>query len=188
MTLILKFDLDMVKMYLHVKNEVSMLRGSKVIAWTDRNTDRQTDTQTHRHTDMTKNITYPCMQVVIIIFIMNERNPWATSPEVVQLMLLFILFYYHPHMWVCMFSVISVCPSVCLSVCLCVGLCVCLCICVSACSGYNFWTPWHFWYAGTSWPYLGQVWVSRSFGQGQGHMRKNDNYTYFKLLILCMWL
>ena len=32
MMLILKVDLDMVKMYLHTKNEVSMLRGSKVIA------------------------------------------------------------------------------------------------------------------------------------------------------------
>ena len=30
--------LDLVKMYLHTKNEVSMSRGSKVIAWTDRNT------------------------------------------------------------------------------------------------------------------------------------------------------
>ena len=37
MTLILKLDLAMVKMYLHTKNEVSMSRGSKVIAWTDRN-------------------------------------------------------------------------------------------------------------------------------------------------------
>ena len=44
MTLILELDLDMVEMYLYTKNEVSMLRGSKVIAWTDRNTDRQTDT------------------------------------------------------------------------------------------------------------------------------------------------
>ena len=50
MTLILKLDLDMVKMYLHTKNEASMSRGSKVIAWTDRNTDTQTDTQTHRQT------------------------------------------------------------------------------------------------------------------------------------------
>ena len=25
-------------------------------------------------------------------------------------------------------------------------------------------------------------------GQGQGHMRKNDNFTYFNLLILCLWL
>ena len=32
MTLILKLDLDMVKMYLYTKIEVSMSRGSKVIA------------------------------------------------------------------------------------------------------------------------------------------------------------
>ena len=31
-TLILKLDLDMVKMYLHTENEVSMGSGSKVIA------------------------------------------------------------------------------------------------------------------------------------------------------------
>ena len=61
MTLILKLGLDMVKMYLHTKNEVSMSRGSKIIAWTDRNTDRQRD----RQTDMTENITYPHTQVVI---------------------------------------------------------------------------------------------------------------------------
>ena len=47
MTLILKLYLDMVKMYLHTKNEISMSRGSKVIALTDRNTDRQKDTHTH---------------------------------------------------------------------------------------------------------------------------------------------
>ena len=50
MTLILKLDLDMVKMYLYTKNEISMSRGSKVIAWTDIHTDWQTDTQTHRQT------------------------------------------------------------------------------------------------------------------------------------------
>ena len=56
MTLILKFDLDMVKMYHHTKNEVSMSTGSKVIAQTDAqtdthtDTDRQTDTDTHTHT------------------------------------------------------------------------------------------------------------------------------------------
>ena len=60
MTLILKFDLDMVKMYLHIKNEVYMSRCSTVIAWTDRNTDT--------HTDMTENITYS--RVVI----MHEAN------------------------------------------------------------------------------------------------------------------
>ena len=59
MTLIPKFDLDMVMMYLHTKNEVSMSKGSKVIGWTDRNT------HTDRHTDMTKNITYPHKQVVM---------------------------------------------------------------------------------------------------------------------------
>ena len=45
MTLVLKLDLDMVKMYHHTKNEVSMSRHSKVIA----RTDRQTDTHTHTH-------------------------------------------------------------------------------------------------------------------------------------------
>ena len=32
MTLVLKLDLDMVKMYLHTKNEVPSFSGSKVIA------------------------------------------------------------------------------------------------------------------------------------------------------------
>ena len=50
MTLILKLDLDMVKMYYHTKNEVSMSRHLKIIAHTDRQTDRQTDTHTHTHT------------------------------------------------------------------------------------------------------------------------------------------
>ena len=45
MTLILKLDLDIVKMYHHTKNEVSMSTASKVIA--------QTDTHTHN-----ENITY----------------------------------------------------------------------------------------------------------------------------------
>ena len=59
MILILKLDLDMVKLYLHTKNKVYMSRDSKVIARTDRNTDTQTHRQTHRHTDMTETITYP---------------------------------------------------------------------------------------------------------------------------------
>ena len=54
MTLILKLDLDMVKMYHHTKNEVSMLRHSKVIAQTDRQTD--THTHTHTHTDSMKTL------------------------------------------------------------------------------------------------------------------------------------
>ena len=39
MTLILKLDLDMVKIYHRTKNEVSMATASKVIALTDRHTD-----------------------------------------------------------------------------------------------------------------------------------------------------
>ena len=35
MTLILKPDLDIVKMYHHTKNEVSVSTGSKVVAQTD---------------------------------------------------------------------------------------------------------------------------------------------------------
>ena len=49
MTLILKIDLDMVKMYLYIKNEVSMWRDLKVIVWT----------YGHTQTDMIENITYP---------------------------------------------------------------------------------------------------------------------------------
>ena len=56
MTLILKLDLDMVKMFLYIKNEVCMLSGSKVIAVTHihkgRQTDRHTDRQTHRQTQL----------------------------------------------------------------------------------------------------------------------------------------
>ena len=44
MTLILKRDLDIVKMYHHTKNEVCMSTASKVIARTDRQTDRHTHT------------------------------------------------------------------------------------------------------------------------------------------------
>ena len=60
MTLILKLDLDMVKMYYHTKTQVSMSTHSKVIAQTDKqthtyihtyiHTDRQTHTRTHIHT------------------------------------------------------------------------------------------------------------------------------------------
>ena len=52
MTLVLKLNLDMVKMYYHTKNGVSMSRHSKVIACTD----RQTDRHTHTHTEY-ENIT-----------------------------------------------------------------------------------------------------------------------------------
>ena len=55
MTLILKHDLDMVKMYHLTKNEVSMSRHSKVIAKTD----------THTHTQY-ENITFPHTRAVKI--------------------------------------------------------------------------------------------------------------------------
>ena len=53
MTLILKVDLDIVKMYHHTKNKVDISTASKVIA--------RADTQTHRHTDTRRhdeNITF----------------------------------------------------------------------------------------------------------------------------------
>ena len=50
MTLILKLDLHMVKMYLHTKNKVSMSRVQKLwLGQTETQTDRHTDTQTDRH-------------------------------------------------------------------------------------------------------------------------------------------
>ena len=69
MTLILKHDLDMNKMYHHIKNEVSMSRHSKVIAQTDRQTDTQTHTctHTHRHTyRQYEHITFPHTRAVKI--------------------------------------------------------------------------------------------------------------------------
>ena len=60
MTLILKLDLDMVKMYHYTKNEASMSRHSKVIA----RTDTQTDTHTYRQHE---NITFPHLRAVIKI-------------------------------------------------------------------------------------------------------------------------
>ena len=56
-TLILKLDLDMVKMCLYAENEIPSHSGSKVIAQTDRHTDRQTDLTeiiTYTHTRMIK--------------------------------------------------------------------------------------------------------------------------------------
>ena len=50
MTLILKFDIDMIKMYQHTKNEVSMSSASKVIAQTDKHTDTHTHTHLHHTT------------------------------------------------------------------------------------------------------------------------------------------
>ena len=65
MTLILKLDLDMVKMYHHTKKflceGVQKLWSEQTDTQTDRRTDRHTDGQT----DTTKNMTYPHSRVVI---------------------------------------------------------------------------------------------------------------------------
>ena len=50
MTLVLKIDLDMVKMSYHTKNEVSLSRHSKVIAPTDTQTNTQTEAQADTQT------------------------------------------------------------------------------------------------------------------------------------------
>ena len=67
MTLVLKLDLDIVKMYHHTKNEVSMSTHSKVITWTD----RQTDTDTHDET-----ILLPHTREVIINLPDHRRWWW----------------------------------------------------------------------------------------------------------------
>ena len=56
MTLVLDFDLDMVKISYHTKNEISMSRHSKIIACTD------THTETHRQYE---NITFLRTRTVI---------------------------------------------------------------------------------------------------------------------------
>ena len=61
------------------------------------------------------------------------------------------------------------------------SVCVCVSVCLSVCLfGLNFWMSWlQFWYGVTSWPYLGQVWVSQSLGQGQGYL--DISWTWFNL-------
>ena len=80
-----------------------------------------------------------------------------------------------------MFSVISVFLSVCLSVCLSVFLSV---------QAITF-EPLDIETSFLVCMYIRTISRSslriRSLGQGQGHMRKNDSFTYFNLLILCMW-
>ena len=69
MTLILKFDLDMVKMYHNTKNEVSMSTGSKVIAQIHTHTHTHTHTHIDRHTDMTKTLPLPHTQEITTIIL-----------------------------------------------------------------------------------------------------------------------
>ena len=51
MALILKLDLDMVKMYHHSKNEISMSTAPQVVAHLDRQTDTDTQIHTSRQPD-----------------------------------------------------------------------------------------------------------------------------------------
>ena len=60
MTLTYELALDILKMYLHTKNEVCRSRLSKVrgrTGQTHKHTDRQTDRQTHRLTHATQSST-----------------------------------------------------------------------------------------------------------------------------------
>ena len=67
MTLVLKLDLDMVKMYVYTKNEVPTFSSSKIIARTDRQTHRQTHRHTDRQTDLSEIITIPHTRMVITL-------------------------------------------------------------------------------------------------------------------------
>ena len=86
------------------------------------------------------------------------------------------------------------------------------CLCV--CTGYNFWLPWHrnfpFWYGGTSWPYLGQVWGTKvivtfvkliltvgpqilllqsiNMIKGQGHLKVKVILRSFENQIVSVWI
>ena len=85
-----------------------------------------------------------------------------------------------------MFSVMSVCLCVYVSVCLCVYLSVFLCVQAITFEPLDIETSF------LVFRYI--LTISRSslsimiIGSSKGHMRKNDNFTYFNFLILCMWL
>ena len=72
MTLICEFDLNMVKVYLHGKNEVSRSKRSKINAFTDRQTDRQTERQKDRHIRLNA-LPQPHLRVMLIT--MTQVNP-----------------------------------------------------------------------------------------------------------------
>ena len=78
MILILKLDLDMVKMYHHTKYQVSMSTHSKVIAQTDKQTDIRT------HTDMMKALPLLHTQEVIIVSDPISHNKRYNIPEIVS--------------------------------------------------------------------------------------------------------
>ena len=74
MTFVLKFDLDIVKMYVCTKDETPTCTCSKVIARTDTQTDRWTDTQTDTQTDSTEIITYPHTRMVINALVRSPNS------------------------------------------------------------------------------------------------------------------
>ena len=67
MTLILKHDLDIVKMYLDTEYEIPSYSGSKVRAQTDRHTNRHTYRQPHTQTDLTEISADPLARRVMIM-------------------------------------------------------------------------------------------------------------------------
>ena len=90
-----------------------------------------------------------------------------------------------------------VCVSVCLSVCLCVSVClsVCLCVCLSVFLSVQAITfkPLDIETLFLACRYI--LTISRSslsikvIGlRSRSYEKKNDNFTYFNLSILCMWL
>ena len=80
MTLILKLDLDIVKMYQHTKNEVSMSTSSKVIAQTDRHTHTHNENITSTvYTGGNNAVCNTCLYVCNVIpsnvlIMMSKRN------------------------------------------------------------------------------------------------------------------
>ena len=92
-----------------------------------------------------------------------------------------------------MFLVMSVCLSVCLSVCVCVCLSVCLCVCLSVFLSVQAIT---FELLNIETSFLVSRYIltiSRSslsikvIGSRSRSYEKNDSFTFFNLLILCMW-
>ena len=71
----------------------------------------------------------------------------------------------------------------------CVYLSVCLSVCLSICSGYNFWTASHRDFIFGMQVPIYHIKVKFEY---QGHWvrlyEKNDNFTYFNMSILCIWL
>ena len=101
-------------------------------------------------------------------------------------------------MRVVMFSVMSVCMSVCRCVCQSVCVCVCVCVCVSVClslcpsaQAITF-EPFHIETSFLVCRYIFTIFMLslriKVFGSRSRSYEKNDHFTYFNMLILCIWL